>query len=436
MATEPKTGLTFYPAGALQPDLIVNAMMYWMAVWAQAVVLEITDTPPGSESEGDMYLAAASSTGAWAGHDHQVVYCVAADTYLFFPPGDGYLLRNLDNDTSYRFDGLVWNPESGGGGGGGASVGVQYLADTGSTADSDPGAGLLKWNNATQASATFLYLDDSTDDGVTLTAWWAALDAGGFCYLQHATDQDTWQIWEITSVVDAAGYVKLGVTLLANGGSFADDDPMLVTLEQGSTTSAATWGTITGTLSSQTDLQTALNAASPVGLHSVPIMAGSIQPSVTGGCSIVTSVASAANQPDIVTVDFDATTQEYAQFCIPMPKSWNEGTITADFRWSHAATTTNFGVVWSIQAVAVSNDDPIAVNFGTAQQIADTGGTTNDLYITSHTPAMTVGGTPAAEDTVFFRVSRVTGDGSDTMAIDARLHSVVIYMTTDASNDA
>lgn len=118
-----------------------------------------------------------------------------------------------------------------------------------------------------------------------------------------------------------------------------------------------------------------------------------------------------------------------------MPKSWNEGTLTASFIWSHAATTTNFGVVWNIQAVAVSNDDTIAVAFGTAQQIADTGGTTNDAYMTSQTPAMTVGGSPAAEDIVFFRVSRVTGDGSDTMAIDARLHSVVLYMTTDASND-
>lgn len=119
------------------------------------------------------------------------------------------------------------------GGGGGASIGVQYDADLGSTADSDPGAGLLKWNNATQTSATFLYLDDSTSDGASLTGWWSALDAGGFIYLQHATDQDTWQIWEITAVTDASGYVKLAVSLLANGDAFADGDSMLVTMQQG-----------------------------------------------------------------------------------------------------------------------------------------------------------------------------------------------------------
>lgn len=172
------------------------------------------------------------------------------------------------------------------------------------------------------------------------------------------------------------------------------------------------------------------------GRHEVPITAAAISPSSTGGCAQLAIIASAANQPDIATLNFDPSTQEYAQFSIPMPKSWNKGTITALFKWSHAATTTNFGVVWNIQAVAVSNDDTIAVNFGTAQQVADTGGTTNDLYVTDETPAITVGGSPANGDTVFFRISRVTGDGSDNMAIDARLHSVVLFITTDADTDA
>ena len=59
-------------------------------------------------------------------------------------------------------------------------------------------------------------------------------------------------------------------------------------------------------------------------------------------------VASAANQPDIVTLDFDTTTEEYAQFGVVMPKSWNEGTVTFKAHWSHASTTTNFGVAWKL----------------------------------------------------------------------------------------
>lgn len=172
------------------------------------------------------------------------------------------------------------------------------------------------------------------------------------------------------------------------------------------------------------------------GRHAIPIMAGSMRPSVTGGCANLVTLSSAANQPDIQTLDFDATTQEYAQFSIPMPRSWNEGTLTFVPIWSHAATATNFGVVWDLQAVAVSNDGAIAVAFGTAQTSTDTGGTTNDIYIGPESSAITVSGTPEAEDIVFFRLSRVTGNGSDTMGIDARLHGIVLYITTNAENDA
>jgi hypothetical protein len=173
-----------------------------------------------------------------------------------------------------------------------------------------------------------------------------------------------------------------------------------------------------------------------VGKHAIAITAGSIRPSVTGGCATLAAVASASNQPDIVTLDFDATTQEYAQFSVAMPKGWNEGTVTFKPIWSHAATTTNFGVVWDLQGVAVSNDDAIATAFGTAQTSTDTGGTTNDLYVGPESSAITIAGTPASEDVVFFRISRVTGNGSDTMAVDARLHGIVLFVTTDAATDA
>lgn len=172
------------------------------------------------------------------------------------------------------------------------------------------------------------------------------------------------------------------------------------------------------------------------GKQAIGIMAGAIRPSVAGGCEALSAIASAANQPDIISLNFDPTTEEYAQFAIPMPKKWNEGTITARFRWSHASTTTNFGVVWGLQAVAVSDDDTIAVNYGTAQTVTDTGGTTNGLYITAETSAITVAGTPAAGDTIFFRVYRKAADASDTMTIDARLHGVDVFITTDADTDA
>ena len=148
------------------------------------------------------------------------------------------------------------------------------------------------------------------------------------------------------------------------------------------------------------------------------------------------SVETTTNKVMLKSLDFDTTTQEFAQFSIRMPKSWDESTITAAFTWSHPSTTTNFGVVWALQAVALSNDDAGDTAFGTEQVIADTGGTTDDIYITSETPAVTIAGTPAAEDWVVFRVKRVPSNGSDTMAVDARLHGVTLYITTNAATDA
>ena len=93
-------------------------------------------------------------------------------------------------------------------------------------------------------------------------------------------------------------------------------------------------------------------------------------------------------------------------------------------------------MVWELQAVAVGNDDPIAVAYGTAQGSTDTGGTTNDLYVGPESAAITIAGTPTAGDTVFYRVARAPANGSDTLNVDARLHGLMLYWTAGAENDA
>lgn len=171
-------------------------------------------------------------------------------------------------------------------------------------------------------------------------------------------------------------------------------------------------------------------------LQTAWVPAAAIRPSSAGGCAALALVASAANQPDISSLDFDATTQEYAQFSITFPKGWNASTVTAQFHWSHPSTSTNFGVVWNLQAVSIADNEAMGVAYGTAQQIADTGGTTDKHYISAATPAITIAGSPAAgTETVYFRVSRVTGDASDTMAVDARLQGVRVFYTITTLDD-
>lgn len=133
------------------------------------------------------------------------------------------------------------------------------------------------------------------------------------------------------------------------------------------------------------------------------------------------------NKVMLSTLDFDAATIEYAQFSVQMPDNWNGGTVTADFVWSHPSTATNFGVVWGIQGVALADDDAADTAFGSAQTVADTGGTTGDVYKTTSTPALTIANTPSAGDWVVFQIYRNATDATnDTMTVDARLHGISI----------
>jgi hypothetical protein len=170
------------------------------------------------------------------------------------------------------------------------------------------------------------------------------------------------------------------------------------------------------------------------GKQMVPVPAGAMTPNTTNGAA-AGSVETTTNKNMFVTLDFDATTSESAQFSMPMPDSWNEGTITFQPIWSHPVTTTNFGVVWELSAVAVSNDDPGDVAFGTGQTSTDTGGTTDDIYVGPESSAITIGGSPAEGDFVMLKISRLPANGSDTLAVDARLHAIKLFITTSEGND-
>jgi hypothetical protein len=154
--------------------------------------------------------------------------------------------------------------------------------------------------------------------------------------------------------------------------------------------------------------------------------------STNGAASGITELST--NKIMRTSFDFDASTIEYIQFRIVMPKSWNEGTFTARFSWTAASGSGD--VIWGIQAVATSDDDAMDAAFGTAQTVTDTLLSANDQHLTSATSAVTIAGTPAAEDLVTFQVYRNAAAGGDTLAVDALLMGVTLYITTDTETDA
>ena len=175
--------------------------------------------------------------------------------------------------------------------------------------------------------------------------------------------------------------------------------------------------------------------AQVIGKHAVPIPAVGMYTATTSGAA-EGAVETTTNAVMIKTWDFDTSADEYVQFQVPMPKSWNESTVTFKAYWSHAATTTNFGVSWGLQGLSLGDSDAIDAAFGTGVVVDDTGGTTDDIFISPESTAVTIAGTPAEGDIVIFRLYRDVSDANDDMAIDARLHGITLYITTTAGNDA
>jgi len=171
------------------------------------------------------------------------------------------------------------------------------------------------------------------------------------------------------------------------------------------------------------------------GKETIWVPAVAMYPNSTSGCADL-SQTELGNGPELKTLDFDKDSDEFAQFSVAFPKSWNEGTIT--FQAFFTANSTNTGnAVWKLQAVALADNGDLNTAFGTAVGVAKShSGTANDLDVTTETGAVTIAGSPSTDEYVFFQIFRDANDGDDTLTADAKLLGIKLFYTTDASNDA
>jgi hypothetical protein len=89
-----------------------------------------------------------------------------------------------------------------------------------------------------------------------------------------------------------------------------------------------------------------------------------------------------------------------------------------------------------LDAQAVSDQDSIDFTFTTGSKSTDTGGTFNVKYRGPESTSLTITGTPVVNDSIFFRVAREVANAGDTLAINARLHGIMIYYTNDTTREA
>lgn len=170
-----------------------------------------------------------------------------------------------------------------------------------------------------------------------------------------------------------------------------------------------------------------------VGKETIFIPAGAMTPRTTNGAASGTAETS-TNDIMLKLLDFDTTTEEGAGFWIAMPKSWNESTVTFKAFWTTGSGSG--GVAWGLAAYAYSDDDLLDTAVSGQQIVTDTLIAAGDMHATAESSAITIGGTPAEGDMIYFELTREVGNASDTIAVDARLFGIQLFFTTNASTDA
>ena len=212
-----------------------------------------------------------------------------------------------------------------------------------------------------------------------------------------------------------------------------------------STNSGTDSGTITITDAADGNINIAPNgngvvqaggsAVKVAGKETIWVPAPAMYPATTNGAA-TNQVETTATRPDLKVLDFDKDTDEFAQFSVAFPKSWNEGTITFQVYWSPGSTNTG-DCIFGLQGVACADNDTIDVAYGTAVTVTDAGiGAVEDQQITAESGAVTIAGSPAAGELTYFQLFRDANAGGDTFTADARVIGVKIFFTTDAANDA
>jgi len=281
------------------------------------------------------------------------------------------------------------------------------------------------------SASRVLVKDQSTgsQNGIYISAsgsWARATDADSAAELEGATvnvEQGTSN--GNTTWVQTADSITIGSTALVFSqlGTSVPD-------ASGSTKGIAKLYTSVGTNTDGSMDQASIKAAI-IGLQDLFVPASAMWPRVTNGCADLSKTEMVTSLVNIQTLDFDPDTQTYAQFGISLPTNWNNGTVTAKIYWM--AATGSGDVKWQIKGGAYSDNDLFTTALGTAQSVTDTLLAASKLQITAATSAITLAGSPADSDMLFFEISRVAADGADTLTSNAKLIGVVITLTTDAA---
>ena len=286
-------------------------------------------------------------------------------------------------------------------------VTLTHVADTGILLNSTM---VIQFNDASQniGAPTNAILDINATDEIELNA----------------------TLVDVNGTLDVSG-TYTGGGLMTTGGNIVIPDAGNIGSASDTDAIAISSGGVVNFTQAPTVASAAIKTA---GLETIWVPASAMYPCTSNGCAALTQVETTANQPEMKVLDFDKDSDEFAQFTVAFPKSWNAGTITYRAFWFGLAATT--GVAWALQGRSVADNAESVGAFGTAVVVQDDSqGDATEVLISATSGAVTIAG--VADDTLtFFQIYRDVSDGNDDMAGDARLAGIQIFYTTSAATDA
>jgi len=220
--------------------------------------------------------------------------------------------------------------------------------------------------------------------------------------------------------------------LLSRSGN---DDAVASTTQQGRVELTTDAEVLTGTDTGRA--MTPANAAanfSYQGKQTIWIPAVAMTARTTNGFTAATG-ESTTNKVMQKTADFDPATQQFGQFWVRFPKSWNLGTVSFMPIWTATAGTAAQTAILTLAGVGLRDGDVVDTAFGTAQSSSDALIALNDVHIGPESAAITIAGTlVAGANWVCFQLARDVA--TDTLTGALKLLGVVVIFTTNAKNDA
>lgn len=169
-----------------------------------------------------------------------------------------------------------------------------------------------------------------------------------------------------------------------------------------------------------------------IGKKPVLIPAPAWIPRTTAGCASLAKLEMGTTKWNFPYLAFDPSATESADFFWQAIAEWDRGTVTFQYVWTHPSTSTNFGVSFGLMGGSWTNDDVGDTAGGTRIQVVDTGGTTSDIYVSDVSAAVTIAGSPAFQDLIGINIARKHDEAGDTMAVDAYLILVIMWINITA----